>query len=169
MKNLIVYSSNTGNTKKLATEIYNNVPNQDEWVIEDVKNKPDVSGYDVVLLGGWAESGNLDKASLKFFSEMDKTNKKIGLFITMGSRTSTEHGKFCEKNLSDLLNGLDSLGIQLVQGKISEGLMSKLENMPDSVIPESVKVAMKDGFENYSELSSDDYKKIADHFLNNLA
>ncbi len=168
MKALIVYSSNTGNTKKLAEGIFENVKNSGEWFLEDVKNNPNIEEYDVILLGGWAESGSLDKNSLEFYKKIDKKSKKIGLFITMGSRTSTEHGKLCENNLNKLLEDSNSLGIRLLQGKISEGLMAQLDKMPKSAIPQSVKIAMKDGFENYIEPSSDTYKEIADYFLNNL-
>ncbi len=168
MKGLVVYSSNTGNTKKLAEEIYNGVSNMGDWSLEDVKNVSVTDEYDVVLLGGWAESGTLDKASLALLNNMNKSDKKIGLFITMGSRTKTEHGKFCENNLTSLLKDCNSLGVKLMQGKISDALMTKLAGMPDSVIPVSVKIAMQDGVDNYIEPSAEDYKKIAQFYAEQL-
>ncbi len=46
--------------------------------------------------------------------------------------------------------------------------MSQLEKMPEDVIPTSVKIAMKDGYDNYNELSDEEYKHIADFFNNQL-
>lgn len=168
MKGIIVYSSNTGNTKKAAEKIYETIKDSGNWTIENVKDSPDVSSYDIILLGGWAESGTIDKSSREFLVNVPKEGQKVGLFVTMGSRTLTEHGKFCENNLKELLVGYDSLGTKLLQGKVSDALMQRLESLPESVIPESVKVAMRDGYENYREITDQEYQKIAEYFLNQL-
>ncbi len=168
MKGLIVYSSNTGNTKKLAEGIYNTLKQQADWKIEDIKNVSDTSEYDTILLGSWVENATLDRKSINFLDKLDKENKKIGLFITMGSRTSTKHGKLCEQNLMTLVGDKYSLGHQIVQGKISEALMERLENLPDTALPKTVKKAMKDGFEHYTAPTEEIYKKVADYFANQL-
>lgn len=168
MKGIIIYSSNTGNTKLLAEKIYEGVKESADWTLSNITEKVDTKDFDVVLLGGWAENGSLNKATLEFFNNIEKENKKIGLFMTMGSRTSTEHGKVCENNLNKLLEGTNSLGIKLMQGKISQALMDKIATLPDTVLPKHIKDAMQDGVDSYKEPSNEDYKEIADFFLNQI-
>lgn len=169
MKGIILYSSVTGNTKKLATEIYNNINIRGEWSLHNIKDdKIDINKADVVLIGGWCEGGTLNKATLNFMDNVDLSNKKVGIFMTMGSRVETEHGNLCASNLQKLVDRYDSLGSQILQGEISPLLMDKLSNMPEGAIPESVKTAMIDGIDTYKKPSEAEYSRISSFFANQL-
>lgn len=169
MKRLVTYSSNTGNTKKLAEEIFRVVKEEGEWEIlpiKDVENKED---YDVILLGGWCEGGSLNKEALKFYENLNKEYEKIGLFMTMGSRVETDHGNLCKENLGKLMElAPKSLGFQILQGYIARSLMDKLAKAPESVIPASVKIAMEDGVDSYKEPTRAEYNAIGNYFLDQL-
>lgn len=165
MKGTILYSSATGNTQKLAEELFAKIKNTGDWTLHSIKDDNiDISDADVILLGGWAESGTLNKAAQKYLNTLDLSGKKLGIFMTMGSRTETEHGHFCEENLSKLLDSYDSLGVQTLQGHISPLLMNKLSQMPESAIPASVKTAMMDGVATYEEPTDAQYTEIASFF-----
>ena len=51
MNSLIVYSSNTGNTKKLAQAVYDSLTGSKE--LYPITEAPDPAGYDFVALGFW--------------------------------------------------------------------------------------------------------------------
>ncbi len=50
MKNLIVYSTRKGSSEKLARMLADKIPG--ETILVNVKDKPNVRGYDNVILGG---------------------------------------------------------------------------------------------------------------------
>ncbi|PID89836.1 MAG: hypothetical protein CSA97_06080 [Bacteroidetes bacterium] len=168
MRGLVVYSSVTGNTRRLAEKLYEGLRASGEWSLQDMKDGFDGSAYDVILFGGWAEGGSLNKQALKSYEQLEKSGKRIGLFMTMGARTSTEHGRMCRENLLSLLDGVDSLGVQTLQGYIAPELMEKLGAAPDSVIPASVKEAMQDGVNSYQSPTDGDYEAIVSFFREQL-
>lgn len=169
MKGIIFYSSVTGNTKKLAEQIYDKIKSTGGWSIFNInEGNLDIQDADVVLFGGWAEGGSLNKAAQKVFYELDFKEKRVGLFMTMGSRTQTEHGHMCEENLKKLLENHNSLGVQTLQGSVTPALMAKLAELPDMAIPQSVKTAMIDGVENYKEPTDAEYAAIATFFKTQL-
>ena len=70
MKLLITYSSKTGNTKKLAEGLYNNLPfkEMDIMPIADVRN---IDEYDTVLVGYWVDRAFPEQRSKNIYG----TNK----------------------------------------------------------------------------------------------
>ena len=67
MKKLTVYSSQGGNTKKLAEELFKQLP--DEKDIAPVSDAPDPSGYDVVCIGFWLKGGQPDPAAQEYLKK----------------------------------------------------------------------------------------------------
>ena len=53
MKSLVVYSSKTGNTKKVAEAIYDALPEPKS--IHPVEDTPSVDGVDFLVLGFWVD------------------------------------------------------------------------------------------------------------------
>ncbi len=57
MKSLIVYASQSGNTKKLATAVYDSLEGEKELC--DVDQVPSGNlAYDLVAVGFWLQAGN---------------------------------------------------------------------------------------------------------------
>ena len=61
MKALVVYSSKTGNTKKLAEALYSAV--QFEKKLISISDNPDPTEYDFVAVGFWLQEGQPDPAT----------------------------------------------------------------------------------------------------------
>ena len=62
MNSIVIYSSRTGNTKQVAEAIVGVLPEGTPCV--PVNEAPaDLSQYDVVFMGFWADQGNADKAA----------------------------------------------------------------------------------------------------------
>lgn len=91
MKGIIIYSSKTGNTKRMAKKIYESLKDKYQMEIEDIIDSPDAEGYDFVLLGGWIDRGTLEGKALKYINQIK--NKNLGLFATLGAMPDSEHGK----------------------------------------------------------------------------
>lgn len=130
MKSLILYSSLTGNTKKVAYSIYDAIQGE-----KDIKNISEVvdgsinyESYDIVFLGYWVDKGICDKNSKQVLENIH--NKKIALFGTMGASTKGSYGaSIIEKVESIVSKDNENLGSFICQGKIAEGLKVKYKEM----------------------------------------
>jgi flavodoxin len=89
MKQLVVYSSQGGNTQKLAEEVFRQL--LDEKDIKPVAEAPDPSGYDVVCVGFWFKGGQPDPASLEYLKKCG--NCKVFFFATHGAAAESDHAK----------------------------------------------------------------------------
>ena len=74
MKGIIIYSSKTENTKRMAEKIYEALKDKYEMTIKNVRDSPDIESYDFVLLGGWVDRGTLETQTRKY---LEKIKNKI--------------------------------------------------------------------------------------------
>lgn len=83
MKAIVIYTSQTGFTKRYAEWIAE-AANADCLELSDAK-KEDLSAYDAIIFGGWACAGGISKIGW-FKSNIDKwTDKKLVAFCVGGS------------------------------------------------------------------------------------
>lgn len=81
MRNLIVYFSRKGSTRELVEQLAAKLYGETD--IESIKNKPEVSGYDNVILGGAVIAGSV-KGGMKNYAaaNLEKLKKvKVALFV----------------------------------------------------------------------------------------
>ena len=123
MKFLVVYSSRTGNTQKVARAIYDALPEPKD--IFSAKEAPDPSGYDFLALGFWVDKGTANAGSAGYMETVK--NKKIGLFGTLGAYPDSDHAKQCMKKAKALVQGNEILGEFLCQGKVDPALIKMME------------------------------------------
>ena len=124
----IIYSSKTGNTKKLAEKIREVLPeeNCDYFGTEGAK----ALSSDILYIGFWTDIGNADPATLELLKSLK--NKKIFLFGTAGFGGSEAY-------------------FQQVLGKVKESVDES--KMPQSVRDRYVKMKEKpDHAPNLDEL-----------------
>lgn len=128
---LIVYSSNTGNTKKVAEAMYKALA-KDESDICSLKEFPDdteLAEYDVIAVGYWLTRGGPDALTKKFLSRI--TNQKVVLFQTHGTEVGSEHSVTAFARAASCLgNDCDILGTFACQGKINPALLSRRASIP---------------------------------------
>ncbi|WP_295261355.1 flavodoxin family protein, partial [Veillonella sp.] len=90
MNSIVIYSSRTGNTKQVAEAIIGVLPEGTPCV--PVNEAPaDLSQYDLVFMGFWADQGNADKAAQAVLKRID--NEKVALFATLGVPPMMPHAK----------------------------------------------------------------------------
>jgi flavodoxin len=87
MKNLVVYSSKSGNTKKLAEAVYEYLNGEKE--ITAVADAPDPEGYTFVAVGFWLMAGQPDPDSQAFLSKL-KDGQNVYLFASHGASVGSE-------------------------------------------------------------------------------
>ena len=90
MKALITYSSQTGNTLKLAEKIYDTLEGEKELFSMDEAPAPDE--YDLVAIGFWLQAGKPDPKSMEYLSKCNK-NSRLFLFVSHGAAKGSDHVK----------------------------------------------------------------------------
>ncbi|MBO4311725.1 MAG: flavodoxin family protein [Desulfovibrionaceae bacterium] len=134
MKTLVVYSSRTGNTRKVAEAIAQVLPNAE---IYPVSQAPDAEGYDFVALGYWVRRGGPNNASSAYMATVK--NAKVALFGTLGAWPDSPHAAQCRQRGEELLKeperGNRVLGTFLCQGKVDPKVVEKVQERGDSKHP----------------------------------
>lgn len=117
MKKMVVYSSKTGNTKKVA---YAAAEALNDCEIYDVDSAPDPVDYDFIVMGYWIDKGTADAKALKYIDKIK--GKKVFPFMTLGAYPDSDHGKKCVENGKKLLDNNEYMGSFICQGGIAESL-----------------------------------------------
>ena len=122
----IVYSSSTGNTKKLADTIYAVLPKENC----DYFGVPKEGGLysEMLYIGFWTDKGNADKSTLTLLSTLK--NKKIFLFGTAGFGGSEA---YFQKILDHIKQSVDPsntvVGEYMCQGKMPQSVRNRYMKM----------------------------------------
>ena len=116
MNSIVIYSSRTGNTKQVAEAIVGVLPEGTPCV--PVNEAPaDLSQYDLVFMGFWADQGNADKVAQAVLKRID--NEKVALFATLGVPPMMPHAKETMVAATGLLpKGQEPIGTFMCQGKV---------------------------------------------------
>src|SRR5665648_121178 len=99
MKKLVVYSSKSGNTKKLAEAVYEYLGGDKE--IAAVADAPDPAGYNFVAVGFWLKAGQPDPDSQAYLAKL-KEGQEVYLFATHGAAAGSAHVENGMKKARDL-------------------------------------------------------------------
>lgn len=170
MKGIIIYSSKTDNTKRMAEKIYEALKNEYEMTIENIRDSPDIESYDFVLLGGWVDRGTLETQTRKYLEKIK--NKKLGLFATLGAMPDSEHGRKVIKNLEGLLRGKESLGQYICPGLVDPKMIEKLKGIKGVIVPKKIKEKMIDTSLKSRKATEEELEEAARYFadrINNIA
>jgi hypothetical protein len=120
MKRLVVYSSRTGNTRKLAEAIAAAIDADD---VMPVASAPDPSGYDFVAMGFWADKGGPDELAQTYMKRI--AGKAVGLFGTAGVYPESEHGIRFMARAVEMMRSNDIRCTFHCQGRIDPVLVAR--------------------------------------------
>lgn len=166
MKNLIIYSSKTGNTKKLAYGIYENLKEKYDFDIQDMENIKDISvinEYDVILVGFWIDRGTANAKAKKFIKSIK--NKKLILFATLAANPASKHGLDVIKNMNKLADSSNTLiETGLYNGLADPKLMEKLKTKPPLFLPKIILNKMIEAGEQSRETNDEDIADASNKF-----
>ncbi|NLY09654.1 MAG: flavodoxin [Tissierellia bacterium] len=140
MKSILVYSSKTGNTERLAKAIHSTLPEGTEFKsVDEIDNFDD---YETVIVGFHVINGKVDKKAQAVLDQLK--GKKVGLFATtgllfLGGKAITEARDQIEEN-NELLCAYICPGRidPAVEGKFKEAFPKYCDIIDDAHIPEDV-------------------------------
>ncbi len=125
MKTLIVYSSKTGNTRKLAYAVHLALPDAELCRVEMA---PNPEKYDLIYLGFWIEDGTADEKMREFMKRIK--GKKVALFATLGAYPESKHAAESLASATDLIPDCQNAGHFICQGAIDPELIEWMETLP---------------------------------------
>ena len=115
MEYMVVYSSKTRNTKKIATEIFSALPGMSK----DMQSMEEYRGKDaeIFFIGFWVNRGTCDISVINMLSELH--GKKVALFGTCGMGREAAYFKAIEQKVNVWVpDDCEYLGTFLCQGKM---------------------------------------------------
>lgn len=131
MKSLIVYSSKTGNTKKLADAVYESIAGEKD--IYAVDKAPDPGNYDFIAAGFWLMAGKPDPESMEYLKRING-DQSVFLFATHGAAAGSDHAKKAIDHAGTLVPAGAVKGAFSCEGKVDPKVMEKIrakENPPE--------------------------------------
>lgn len=113
---LVVYSSQTGNTREIAQAIFQVLPEGSE--IYPVEEAPEPDGYENIAIGFWTKKGTADDKAAEYLQKVKNTN--VFIFATMGAYADTDYAQIVLDRSEALLGeNCTVLGRFICQGKLS--------------------------------------------------
>ena len=138
-KGLIVFSSKTGNTKKVAEAVHSSLKeNFDILPIDSIDEPIEAEN---LIIGFWVDKGTVDSKTEPLLKEL--RGKKIAYLGTLGAYPDSPHAKDVEAAVQALTDESNEyLGCFLCQGKIDPKLTAMFAKFP-SDHPHSMDEARK--------------------------
>lgn len=143
MKKLIIFSTLTGNTEKIANGIFSVIEGEKEIINVNDNMNINFDDYDKIIIGYWVDKGDADEKIKKIIPKIK--NKKVGTFGTLGAYPDSDHAKECVKKVREALekNGNIVEKEFICQGKVAQYLIDMFRSMtekgkggPHSATPE---------------------------------
>ena len=122
MKSLVVYSSQSGNTKALADAIGDALPGE-KTVVSIDESPENLDDFDMLAVGFWLMGGKPDPKSSEFLSKT--TGKKLFLFATHGAAKGSAHAVGVMDQAKNLADGAQVIGSYSCQGEVQPKVIEK--------------------------------------------
>lgn len=123
MRYQVIYTSDTGNTEKLAKEIFGAINSKDKDIQKFAANNRLFDG-EVFFIGFWVKRGTCSMDLLDYISELH--GKKIALFGTCGMGADKAYYKRIEDEIKAWIpDDCEYSGAFLCQGKMPMGVRDK--------------------------------------------
>lgn len=127
MKAAVVYSTLTGNTRRVAEAFCAGLGSGTE--LFDVKDAPDPAAFDLVVMGFWVDRGHPDQKSMDFMRRV--AGKKVFSLFTLGAKPKTAHAFKCAYTSASYWGeGCEQIGSWHCQGAIDPKLIEQMRRMP---------------------------------------
>jgi flavodoxin len=127
MKSLIVYSSQTGNTRKLAEAVFEALPGKK--ALYSVDEAPDPSGYGFIAVGFWLMQGKPDPKSSKYLGKIGE--KPLFLFASHGAGAASDHAIKGMEVAKSFAPDSDIWGTYSCQGEVDQKILEKASKKPE--------------------------------------
>lgn len=130
MKVLVAYMSKTGNTKKVAEAIFEEI--HDEKEIKPIAEVDTIAGYNIAFLGFPVQGSGPDKKTVKLLEKHCINGRNVVLFIThAGAEDSPELPQTLDK-FRQAARGANIIDMFDCQGQLAGGVKFMMSVMPDA-------------------------------------
>lgn len=127
MKAIVVYSTLTGNTEKVARAVAAGLGDGTE--IFNVTEAPSPEPYDLVAVGFWVDRGHPDQRAMDYMKRVQ--GKKTFTFFTLGAKPESAHAYKCAYTAASFYGaGCEQIGCWHSQGAIDPKLIERMRQMP---------------------------------------
>ena len=154
----IIFSSMTGNTRKLADKIHEILPKESC----DYFGTADAQGIESELLyiGFWTDKGNADSDTLDFLSKLK--NKKIFLFGTAGFGGSDAYFQRILGNVKSAIDLSNTIvGEYMCQGKMPQSVRERYVKMKENPEhPDNIDALIENFDKALSHPDADDMEQL---------
>lgn len=124
MRAIVLYSTLTGNTKRIAEAITETLP-QGTPCLSVSETPENINSYDCVFIGFWVDRGTADNAAQAVLKKLE--NKYVAIFATLGADPKSEHALQSLKNAEKFLpNDKEAAGLFICQGAIDPKLIERM-------------------------------------------
>lgn len=127
MKIAVIYSSKTGNTRKIAEAVFKGAGADTRLL--SVEDDFESGNYDLVFIGYWVDKGSPNQEAAEFMATIN--NKKVALFATLGAYPDSQHAEdSLEKGKSFLGKNCEVVDSFICQGAIDPRLIEWMRTLP---------------------------------------
>ena len=144
MKPLIIYSSQTGNTRKIALAMAEEDHDITCLSIDEITTI-DVLAYDMIYLGYWVNQGDMDQKSKQVIKHLK--NHTIALFGTLGAKVDSSYYAIVKQCVEANFEGMHIIGHHLCQGSVSENVIERYREICKKSPGDIHKKAQLDAYE----------------------
>lgn len=128
MRSLVVYSSQTGNTKKLAEAVYEALSGEKE--IYPITDAPVPDNYDFIAVGFWLQAGKPDPKTSEYLPKIN-SGQRLFLYATHGAAAGSNHAKTAMEHAKSLAPSADITGTFSCQGEVNPKVLEKVSAKPE--------------------------------------
>lgn len=125
MKQLVVYSTKGGNTKKLAETAFSRLSGDKD--IFPVSQAPDPGEFDIAVVAFWFKGGQPDPDSQQYLKKCKGTTK-IFLVGCHGSAPDSDHTRMGMNKAKELASAAEIVGSFSCQGEVPQQVIDNAEN-----------------------------------------
>ena len=154
----ILFSSLTGNTKKLADAIHETLPEEGCEYFGAIKTP--VPSSELLYIGFWTDKGNADNETLTLLSTLK--NRRIFLFGTAGFGGSDA---YFQRILGNVKSAIDSsntiVGEYMCQGKMPQSVRERYVKMKENPEhPDNIDALIENFDKALSHPDADDMERL---------
>ncbi len=124
MKTLVAYFSQTGNTKKVAEAIYEEISGDKE--IRELGEVESLEGYDLAFIGFPIHASNPANPAKEWLGK-NAAGKKIALFVTHAAPEDAEDLKAILDRCREAAAGSELVGLFDCQGELADAIIDFLK------------------------------------------
>ena len=125
MKQIVVYSSKGGNTKKLAEAAFSRMGEEKD--IYPVAQAPDPAGYDIAVIAFWFQGGKPDSASQEYLKKCSGATK-VFLIGSHGAAPDTDLARMGMNMARELASKANVIGSFDCQGEVPQQVLDNAAN-----------------------------------------